>query len=92
MNFGIFSRPGGKGHHDDVIPVHFGKGASDEAKKDALHTFSHQQCIACEKVQKTSHPIIWAWIQPCLIERLKTLTKYLYQNEDDSCWQWTGRV
>ena len=48
MNFGIFSRPGGKGHHDDVIPVHFGKGASDEAKKDALHTFSHQQCIACE--------------------------------------------
>ena len=59
MNFGIFSRPGGKGHHDDVIPVHFGKGASDDAKKDALHTFSHQQCIACEKVQKTSHPIIW---------------------------------
>ena len=48
MNFGIFSRPGGKGHHDDVIPVHFGEGASEEAKKDALHTFSHQQCIACE--------------------------------------------
>ena len=65
MNFGIFSWPGlEKGHHDDVIPVHFGEDASDEAKKDALHTLSHQQCIACadardENVQKTSHPIIW---------------------------------
>ena len=56
MNFGIFSRPGKnilqtggeKGHHDDVIPVHFGEDASDEAKKDALHTFSHRPYIAYE--------------------------------------------
>ena len=28
--------------------MHFGEGASEEAKKDALHTSSHQECIACE--------------------------------------------
>ena len=56
--------PGGeKGHHDDVIPVHFGEDASDLAKKDALHTFTHQHCIVCEdnpggKGLKMTQPII----------------------------------
>ena len=39
---------GEEGHHDDVIPVHFGEDTSDPAKEDALHTFSHRQCNACE--------------------------------------------